>query len=242
MDITPELSAPVAADLDMEVRTVGNGLQFTGYAAVFNSWSQDLGSFREQIAPGAFSRSLNASANGSWDVRMFLNHNEMVVLGSTKARTLRLSQDDRGLLAEVTLPDNEWGRPVRDAVARGEIRSMSFGFVIEKPGVHDEWTPDRKERTLKEVRLLEVSPVTGWPAYTATSASVRALVDVIDWTDEASARAVLDGLTDEQRELLHRLLNREMPAPFIDPRKAELTARFAARLAQAEAKGIHLPD
>lgn len=228
--------------IDFEVRSMGDGLSFAGYAAVFNSWSADLGGYKEQIAPGAFTRSLNAVANGRWDVKMFLNHNDSIVLGSTKARTLRLTQDDRGLLAEATLPDNEWGRPVRDAVKRGEISSMSFGFVIDNPKSGQSYNDTRTERTIHDLRLFEVSPVTGWPAYAATSASVRALADAIDWTDEASARAVLDGLTEEQRDLLHRLLNSERPAPFIDPRKADLLARIAERAGQLAARGINLPD
>lgn len=227
-------------ELDFEVRAVGDGLEFTGYAAVFDSLSEDLGGFRERIAPGAFTRSINAARNGGRDIKAFLNHNNDVVLGSTRSRTLRLSEDARGLLAEMTLPDSEWGRPVAEAVRRGDISSMSFGFTVAKGG--DSWNDARNERTLHEVRLFEVSPVTGWPAYAATTASVRHLVDAIDWTDEASARSVLDGLTDEQRDILHRLLNQELAVPFLSPEKAELQARFAARLENAKARGIHLPD
>ena len=228
-------------EADFEVRSVNDGLTFRGYAAVFNSWSADLGGFREQIAPNAFTRAVNAAANGSADIRMFLNHNQDIVLGSTRARTLRLSQDERGLLAEADLPDSTWGHPVAEAVRRGDIRSMSFGFTVRGKG-GESWSPDHKERTLLDVNLAEVSPVTGWPAYTATDASVRRLVDAIDWTDEASARAVLEGLSDEQRDTLHRLLNRERPEPYIDPRKADLLARIAVRADQLKAKGIHLSD
>lgn len=225
-------------ELDFEVRSVGDGMEFRGYAAVFDSLSEDLGGFRERIAPGAFTRSLNSAANGGRDIRMFLNHNQDVVLGSTRAKTLRLSQDDRGLLVEATLPDHEMGRAVSVGVQRGDIRSMSFGFMVDKGG--DVWSPDHKERTLKEVRLLEVSPVTGWPAYTATDASVRALLSAIDWEDEESGRAVIDRLSEEQRDILHRLLNRERAVPFISPAMAELRERFAARLEQAMARGVHV--
>lgn len=227
-------------ELDFEMRAVGDGMEFTGYAAVFDSLSEDLGGFRERIAPGAFTRSINAAKNGGRDIKAFLNHNGDVVLGSTRARTLRLSEDARGLLAEMTLPDSEWGRPVAEAVRRGDISSMSFGFTVAKGG--ESWNDTRTERTLHEVRLFEVSPVTAWPAYAATTASVRALVDVIDWTDEDSARGVLDGLTDEQRDILHRLLNRERPVPFISPDMAALRARFAVRLEDATRRGVHLTD
>jgi HK97 family phage prohead protease len=223
---------------DFEFRADGNGLEFKGYAAVFNSKSEDLGGFREVIAPGAFARSIGSSHARA--IKAFLNHNQDIVLGNTKKGTLRLSEDNRGLLAEVTLPDSEWGRPVAEAVRRGDISSMSFGFNVPPKG--DAWNDAHTERTLHEVHLWEVSPVTGWPAYAATTASVRTLVDAIDWTDEDSARGVLDGLTDEQRDILHRLLNRERAVPFIDPWMAARQASFAARMVEAKNRGVHVPD
>lgn len=232
-------------EVDMEVRAVGDGLQFRGYAAVFDSPSEDLGGFREVIKPGAFARSIAHAKNGR-DIKAFLNHNMDVVLGSTRAGTLRLAEDQRGLVAEIDLPDSAWGQPVAAAVRRGDISSMSFGFNVPKKrddgGPAEEWSQDDSTRTLHEVRLWEVSPVTGWPAYAATSASVRTLAEAIDWTDEESARSVLDGLTDEQRGILFRLLNREQPAPFISPVKASLMARHAARLADAASRGLVLSD
>jgi HK97 family phage prohead protease len=209
---------------DFEMRAVGDGMEFRGYAAVFNSPSEDLGGFRETILPSAFERSVNAAANGKRDIKMFLNHNSDIVLGSTRARTLRLSMDDRGLLAEATLPPGSWGQPVAEAVRRGDISAMSFGFIVEKNG--DSWTPDHTQRTLHDVRLLEVSPVTGWPAYAATSASVRTLVDAIDWTDEDAIEKVLEGLGEEQRGALLRHLNTNSPTPYVAPNVAERLARL----------------
>jgi phage head maturation protease len=56
---------------------------------------------------------------------------------------------------------------------RGDVDSMSFGFSVPKGG--DTWSPDGATRELREVRLHEVSIVTAFPAYAATTAGVRSL-------------------------------------------------------------------
>jgi hypothetical protein len=63
---------------------------------------------------------------------------------------------------------------------RGDVDSMSFGFSVPKGG--DSWSDDGQQRELREVRLHEVSIVTGFPAYEATSASVRSLDGLVDAT------------------------------------------------------------
>jgi hypothetical protein len=219
------------ADQDIELRADGDGLSFRGYAAVFDSWSENLGGFREKIRPGAFARSLREKRT----LKMFLNHNEDIVLASTRKGqgTLRLTEDERGLLAEAELPDNEWGRPVRDAIRRRDIDSMSFGFE----GVKDSWDKldeDTAERELIELRLWEVSPVTGWPAYTATNAAVRAIAEEIGTEPDelAAAFAVLrtdEKLTTEQHSLLIRALNARYDEPVIAKSLAGWQARFAAK-------------
>jgi len=190
---------------DVEIRAEGDGLSFRGYAAVFNSKSEDLGGFRETIRPGAFSKSLSEKRA----IKMFLNHNSDIVLASTRKSSLTLTQDERGLLAEASLPDNEWGRPVADAIRRGDIDSMSFGFQTVK----DSWNEDLSHRELVEVRLFEVSPVTAWPAYPATSTSVRELAESIEAEPDALAEAfavLRDGearLTTEQHRILLDAIN-----------------------------------
>lgn len=146
-------------------------LRFEGYAALFNSWSQDLGGFREQIAPGAFTKALTAD-----DVRALLNHDKNYVLGRNRSGTLVLTEDERGLHFEVTAPNTQWARDLAESVRRGDINQCSFGFQA----VRDDWrTADGiDERTLMEVRLFDVSIVT-YPAYLETSANVRSCADVL---------------------------------------------------------------
>jgi HK97 family phage prohead protease len=143
----------------------------TGYAAVFGQWSEQLASwssdgFREQIMPGAFARAIQED-----DVRALWNHDESIVLGRSRAGTLRLAEDRHGLHAEIDLPDNEWGRPVLQAVERGDVTGMSFAFDVLQESWN--WTPAGQpdERTLHAVRLFDVSPVT-FPAYPDTEIDV----------------------------------------------------------------------
>ena len=84
---------------------------------------------------------------------------------------------------------------------------MSFGFSVPAGG--DTWA-DGQTRTLNEVRLHEVSVVTGFPAYEATTAQVRS-IDVLaertklDADSLAVALTLLDNgasLTPEQADLV----------------------------------------
>lgn len=163
----------------LELRDQGDGLpKIAGYAAVFGQPSEVLGNgfgtFRELVAPGAFTKTLSDGA----DVRALLNHDPNFVLGRTKNGTLTLREDERGLAYEVTPPDTQWARDLVATMRRGDITQSSFGFQT----VRDRWgnatDPNGKtvdERTLLEVRLFDVSPVT-FPAYPQTQASIRSLL------------------------------------------------------------------
>ncbi len=232
-DIERRVSAIAWPEQDMEIRAVGDGLSFRGYAAVFDSPSEDLGGFKETIRKGAFSKTLKDKAG----VRMLWNHNDDVVLGSTRAKpvpTLRLAEDDRGLLAEADLPNSEWGRPVAEALRRGDIDAMSFGFMVRR----DTW-PDKATRELVEVRLIEVRwpevPPFVWPAYPATSATVRHLAQVAG-VDEDLMQTALDDLrgteplTDLSRDVLITAINARSATRYITSDVAAEHARLAARL------------
>ena len=168
---------------DMEIRAIGEKMTFKGYAAVFNSDSEPL-PFIEQIKPGAFSRTLKSRNN----IRMYVNHNDSQLLASTRSGTLRLQEDSKGLLAEADLPMTTDGRNMSILLEQRIVDSMSFGFSVPRGG--DTWSPDGSRRTLTEVRLHEVSVVTGQPAYAATTASVRKLAARVA-VDEVSLAAAL---------------------------------------------------
>jgi HK97 family phage prohead protease len=202
-------------EVKFELRAVedGDGMTFTGYAAVFNSPSEPL-PFIERIAPGAFKRSLKARN----DIKLLWNHDTGAVLGSTRAGTLKLEEDSYGLRVTAVLPDTNLGRDVRTLVQRGDVNAMSFGFSVPAGG--DTWNADGTERTLKSVRIFEVS-VVAYPAYqqTAGTATVRSFDAVakraeVDADQLADAMlAIEDGkdLSLEQSELLTTVIQRLTP-------------------------------
>ena len=179
----------VKTDIDFELRidnAEADGMRFTGYAAVFNSDSEPL-PFIERIMPGAFKRSLKARN----EVKLFKNHNMDEVLASTRSKTLKLTEDSTGLLAEATLPDTTAGRDLAVLMKRGDVHAMSFGFSVPAKG--DRWSDDGMTRELHQIRLHEVSIVTGFPAYEATTASVRSL-DILASRTNVDADALADAM------------------------------------------------
>lgn len=162
----------VITGLKVEMRADAEALPtIRGYAAVFNSETLIGGKswgFRERIAPGAFSEALKIS-----DVRALFNHEEDHVLGRTKAGTLRLSEDDRGLRVEIDPPDTQDARDLITKMQRGDIDQMSFAFTME--GGVQTWdeSGDTPLRIIEKVgELLDVSIVT-YPAYADTEAAAR---------------------------------------------------------------------
>lgn len=203
----------IAAE-SFQIRAIDNGsdyMQFSGYAAVFDSPSEPL-PFVETIAPGAFARSLR-SRN---EVKMFVNHNADQVLASKRAGTLRLVEDSKGLFVEADLPPTTYARDLSVLMQRGDVTSMSFGFSVPAGG--DTWI-DGSNRRLNEVRLHEVSVVTGFPAYEATSAQVRTLEQLVlrtnlDADQLAQALTLLENgqeLGDEHASLITEAVERLRP-------------------------------
>jgi HK97 family phage prohead protease len=207
-----------------EVREEADGMHLEGYAALFNSRSENLGGFTETIKPGAFRASLKARN----DIKLLWNHDTGAVLGSTRAGTLTLTEDDRGLRVSATLPNTSYGRDAKELVARGDVSAFSFGFSMPARG-GDEWNTEGTERVLKSVRLHEVSLV-AFPAYpeTAGTATVRGL-DKVAKRAEVDADALADALlkiengediSTDDRQLLEKVLSELAPEPeSVEPDK-----------------------
>lgn len=157
-----------AVPTEFEIRSSGGTFNFYGYALKWDARSSNLGGFRERVAEGATSDSIERD-----DIRALFNHDPNLILGRNRSRTLRMSEDSEGLHYEVDMPDTTYARDLTAAMERGDVSQSSFGFKTSGPE-GDSWAEDEDGfplRTLQKIALFDVSPVT-YPAYTDSTSGV----------------------------------------------------------------------
>lgn len=134
-----------------------------GYALRFNTLSNDLGGFVEEISPEALKE-----ADLS-DVRCLIDHDSSKVLGRTTSETLELKVDDEGLYFRTQLPNTTYAKDLYENIRLGNINQCSFGFILDEDGDEFEKREDGLfKRTLRKIKsLFDVSIVT-YPAYNDT--------------------------------------------------------------------------
>ncbi len=177
----------------MELRVEGdeNAPKLVGHIAVFNELSEDLGGFKEKIAPGAFTETIETQ-----DIRALWNHENDLVLGRTSSGTLELKEDDTGLAFSNQPPDTTWFRDRLVSIKRKDVTGASFGFFTDS----DEWSTEKdgtRVRTLKKVTLLEVSPGVTFPAYPQADVALRSM----ELWQEAEKKA--SGQTEAEAQCLY---------------------------------------
>jgi len=185
----------------VEIEAAADGSSFSGYAAVFDE-TADLGDFTESVARGAFRKVLSHEQN----VPMLFNHNDdLPPLATTKAGTLTLFEDAKGLRVEARIGNHFVAQAVREMIERREIAGMSYGFVAGAGNSKIEHRNGKVHRTLTGFnRLLDVSP-THDPAFGGTSAELRqhaAVAVDLQQLLEGADQQQEDGadLTDDQDE------------------------------------------
>ncbi|HCC5683217.1 TPA: HK97 family phage prohead protease [Staphylococcus aureus] len=140
------------------------GMFIEGYALKFDTWSENLGGFKETITKRALE---NTDLS---DVRCLVDHLPSQIIGRTTAGTLKLDIDDVGLRYRCQLPNTTFARDLYENMKLGNINQCSFGFMLNENG--DEIRFDENDgvykRTLTSIsKLTDVSVVT-YPAYKDT--------------------------------------------------------------------------
>ena len=165
---------------EAEVRLQPNSRKVEGYGIVFNKLSQDLGGFREIIAPGAIEGVVERS-----DILALLNHDisKGVLARSTNGKgTMKIEADKKGAKYTFEAPKFAAGEELVEGIERGDIRGSSFAFTIADPENDQKW--ERQEdgtylRTiLKFGELFDMSPVYR-EAYQDTTVALRSMDKIV---------------------------------------------------------------
>jgi hypothetical protein len=156
--------------------------QFEAYASVFNG----VDAFKDTILPGAFEKTLTDRKK---PVRMFWQHDPSTVIG----KWLELREDETGLhvRGEFT-PGNTNAENAHASMKHGAIDSLSIGFRIPQGGAIDkakecdcnetDWCMHQTGRDIKEIDLIEISPVS-LPADLQASVSVVKMEQITSLKD-----------------------------------------------------------
>lgn len=148
-------------------RDDGDDLIIEGYFAVFDSPYVLWDGATEIVKPGAFAGCL------SGDIRALIDHDTRLVLGRTKAGTLTMREDARGLYGTIKINrDDADAMSLYARVQRGDVDQCSFGFDIEEETFVDLGGGQCRWEINKVNPLYEVSVVT-YPAYEETAVKAR---------------------------------------------------------------------
>lgn len=198
MDGSCELERRLIAEQPgLEVKADENGRTvIRGYAAVFESESQDLGGFVEIVERGAFDEVMRSNPD------VFGKYNHERVIGRTSSGTMRLMVDERGLRYEIDPPRS--AADVVELIERGDVRGSSFAFR-SRPA-DEAWDRDANGRMIRRIKkfsfLGDAGPV-DTPAYLATETYVskRALETAREQradsvvVEDSEGRAAADSLS-----------------------------------------------
>lgn len=226
MDGSCELERRLIAEQPgLEVKADENGRTvIRGYAAVFESESQDLGGFVEVIERGAFDEVMASNPD------VFGKYNHTQVIGRTSSGTMRLMVDDRGLRYEIDPPKS--AEAVVELIQRGDVRGSSFAFRTR--AADEAWQRDDRGRMVRRIKkfsfLGDAGPV-DTPAYLATETYV--------------SKRALEMATNEQREA--ETVEPADPEPVSDAPAEEAEERAVsmkptAGMASAARRGLKLHE
>jgi HK97 family phage prohead protease len=172
-----------------------------GHFSVFDTWttidSAWEGTFRERVAPGAFTKTIQENRN---NIKVLFQHGKDPQVGDKPLGAISdLREDDTGAYYEVPLLDTSYNRDLLPGLEAG-LYGASFRFKVlredfnREPERSDDNPEGLPERTIKEAALYEFGPVT-FGAYPTATAGVRSL------TDEYILRSIIG-----EPERLERLL------------------------------------
>ena len=163
---------------EIEFKSNAEERKIVGVASSLNR-SYNMGSFDEEIDMNAFNE-----ADFSEAAALF-NHDQNIVLGRVKNKTLQIMRDGNSLVYIIEPPDTSAAEDVMKLIKRGDIYQSSFAFSLKENGDKWEMNEGRMKRIITSIdKVYDVSPVT-YPANPNTSVATRSMENYIRETENA---------------------------------------------------------
>lgn len=167
----------------VELKLAGSeAMSFTGYGAAFNN----IDAYGDVIQPGAFAKFLSdvKSGNQPWPA-MLSQHGGMSAEDMTPVGVwTHLAEDGAGLQVTGQLADTPRGRELYTLMKmspRPAIDGLSIGYIAKASTPRSK--PEDPRRTLTQIDLMEISPVTFPANRNARVASVKSIEDLEKLSD-----------------------------------------------------------
>lgn len=128
-----------------EIKAMEDDNIIEGYGAFFNN----VDSHREKIQRGAFAKTIKENKNR---IKYLWQHDMREPIG----KILEIYEDEKGLYLKAKISETDTGKKAMQLVRDGILNEMSIGFETIK----DDYETQKNIRTLKEIKLYEVSLVT----------------------------------------------------------------------------------
>ena len=199
---------------DTEDRTI------KGTSIVFNSPSEDLGGFIEEISPDA----VNTEFLNQQDILMLYNHKKDsgVLARSNKGTgTLKYSIDATGVNFEFKAKNTALGNEVLESVRCGDLDKCSFAFRVADGG--EKWENignNMYKRTITKFELIRDFSIVLDPAYSSTSTTVRSL----ELFKAEEQRKLDEAKAEDEKRNLETI---EAEAKLIEDRNIELVNYYS---------------
>lgn len=148
-----------------EMKASEEGL-IEGYGSVFG----DLDSYYDVVKKGAFKRTLREAKAAGRMPAMLWQHNPDQPIGVWT----EMLEDDRGLIVKGRLADTQLGREAHTLMKMGALSGLSIGYRTVRYSMDSE----TGVRTLEDVDLFEVSPVTFPALDTARLSAVKSAEEI----------------------------------------------------------------
>lgn len=164
----PEKRLLPSDQAEFRIAENGDTKTVTGYAALYNTRSVDLGGFEEVLEPGCFDAVMETQP----DVFALFNHDPDSILARSTSGTLKLSLDDKGLAYSFEMPKTTLGNDLAVLMQRGDIRGSSFAFVTGDAEFRSD-DSGKSVRYISKIASLHDVAVCSTPAYPKAGAAIR---------------------------------------------------------------------